>query len=467
MLKRALWYLQRNWRHTLLLSGIVFLLGNIIIGSISILYSTTSVIDAVKAQLGAKVTMNTELEETKEMKFVNNWERKQMVFHDSLQDLKKDERVVKVDAGFYTKDFQTVLMNGQDYNLSIFNSSVPMVMYGVDDFDFYDLQNEDITIVEGRNFTQEELENGAYVTIVNEDLRFRGEELSIANLRPVQVHDKIKAYVVMDAEELGGSSWYKEVELEVIGIFHAKESALTIDVYYNDVGCISARNYVPYSTLRKLYEQEKVWAEEYAAETSYAKEPKLWATPVMYEVSHVDYAEQFAQDVRDKIKQDVHDLECAVKADASDFENVAPSVVSMRRIAQYTLMIATILAAVIISLTMFMFMKQRTYEVGILMALGEKKTKIVLQSMIEALIVAYLGLTLSLPSGYVISKTLTETMGMKDKEVVEIIESEEMIITKEQIGMMYGWMTGIVMIAILLPSGYIVSMKPKKVLLDG
>ena len=71
---------------------------------------------------------------------------------------------------------------------------------------------------------------------------------------------------------------------------------------------------------------------------------------------------------------------------------------------------AILAACVILMLLIFLYLYDRRQEIGIYLALGEKRTRIIFQILTEATLITFIGLTLSIGIGYVIADSMTQDM---------------------------------------------------------
>ncbi|MCL2547200.1 MAG: ABC transporter permease [Oscillospiraceae bacterium] len=83
---------------------------------------------------------------------------------------------------------------------------------------------------------------------------------------------------------------------------------------------------------------------------------------------------------------------------------------NMSRLANIILYVGIGASLIILSLLVTLFLKDRRKEIGIYLALGERKTKIVGQILAEVLIVSILGIALSLFSGNLLAGQLSNSM---------------------------------------------------------
>jgi len=171
------------------------------------------------------------------------------------------------------------------------------------------------------------------------------------------------------------------------------------------------------------------------------------------------------------------------------------SMETLRWISDIVLIGAVIATILILSLMITLFLRDRRHEIGIYMALGERKSKIISQLLAEVLVVSVLGITIALFIGNVISSQMGQSMlrseltqPITDEEswrrreemgslqlmtglppqnipIEEMLELFDVSIGAEVVVVFYVVGLGTVALSVLLPITYVVKLEPKKVLL--
>lgn len=174
------------------------------------------------------------------------------------------------------------------------------------------------------------------------------------------------------------------------------------------------------------------------------------------------------------------------------FNEIKGPLQQTQQMADSVLLFSVAVAVLIIGLTVLMFIRDRKRELGILMALGESKQKLVLQVMLEVLLIAVIGVVISLISGQLIATQISESM-IEDQLVadIDLTSDDEYLsirqemgqyvsdLTPEQvadnyqikfslkyIGLFALIYTGTSLMATAIPTWYIVRLEPKRVLMN-
>jgi len=145
-------------------------------------------------------------------------------------------------------------------------------------------------------------------------------------------------------------------------------------------------------------------------------------------------------------------------------------------------------ATVIFTLLLMLFLRDRKSEMGIYLALGEKKTNILRQFLTEILFITLIGLTAGLFIGNLASERLTQTMvrneflayqeqnhvievselefsfGFHELTADEMLEAFDASLSEEIVGIFFLASFAVVVFSGLLPTCYMLKMNPKGIL---
>ena len=178
---------------------------------------------------------------------------------------------------------------------------------------------------------------------------------------------------------------------------------------------------------------------------------------------------------------------------SSAFDDIASSMATMSTIADWILYVSIGATLLILSLLITLFLRDRRYEMGVYLALGEKKGKIVTQILMEVLVTSFVAITFSVFVGNIISGTVSRNMLMNELmaeenddswmmhhrwsvfdqigiptnnlSVDEMMEQFDVSLTAPTIGLFYVIGLGAVVLSTIAPVMYVVTLNPKKVLM--
>jgi len=364
---------------------------------------------------------------------------------------------------------------------------------GVHNSEILDIDAGLIELVAGRRFTEEEIETLAYVAVVSQDF------LDANNLY-------LGSYLLIDYhiydEEAGANFYYPEnddslllsqrFELKIIGVFEkelviADVEALGERYYFDFINRIYVPNAVVESVV-DLYMQvlpeidPELYVEILAADHV---EDVLSYDGVLFLLYDPTDLVAFAYAAKEILPAFwmIEDL-------SNTYSYISNSMEMMNEIVNQ-LMVGTLIATLIIlGLLILLFLVDRKQEVGIYLALGEKKKNILAQLMMEMMAVAFIGMTVALFVGNTLSTEISRTM--IEQDIIRQLEDPERIVghgllsgmgfrvemTHEEMIDMYEvsldvttvlLFYGITLVAVLLAAGIptlmVIQMNPKEVLL--
>lgn len=359
---------------------------------------------------------------------------------------------------------------GQQLNLNI-NFDINMAnvvspdltVIGVSDYTLDDkFSNSDYVLVEGEGITSGlETENAVMI------------EESLAEVNEIKVGDTIKIKASSDGDK---------ISLTVVGIYKAENltssniSGMGVSLDYN-------RLYVKYNTALSIKEKATEETEDSDAMFRGVTNSSDGIDEVVFKVNdpaNVDSVLEFAETT------DIDFTKFKLDANTEEYEQMIEPLENVASFATILVVIVAIAGALIIMLILMLWIKERTYETGIFLSLGESKFKIVLQYAIEVLLIAVLAFTLSIFTGNLISEkvgdillekeisTLSEesqnypNMGggrfeQPDKNT-EVISDIDVSVNFEVIMQLYGVGLLIVLISSITPTILVFRYKPKKIL---
>lgn len=174
----------------------------------------------------------------------------------------------------------------------------------------------------------------------------------------------------------------------------------------------------------------------------------------------------------------------------SGFDAIETSMESIQAIS-FGLLFASIIATILIlSLLITLFLHDRRHEIGIYLAVGEKKYNVIKQVLAEVIFITFIAITLSLFTGNFVSSQLTTTMIRNELSVdqaysfsidftvlnpfywvglhhnerspEELFEAFDVSLNTSTIGLFYIIGIGTITLSTVVPIAYIMQIDPKK-----
>ncbi len=157
----------------------------------------------------------------------------------------------------------------------------------------------------------------------------------------------------------------------------------------------------------------------------------------------------------------------AVSKSNKNYELVTSSVESITKLTNMIRIGSVIVGVVILSLVLMFWIRERLYEIGVLLSLGISKINLILQFAVETLMVTIFGFLSALGLEFILLKYIRgNTTSIFSEDLPKIISDELTKISingSDIIGVIVVMIT-IVMISVIVALLPILKMKPKKIL---
>jgi len=472
-LKRAFLSLVRRKGKSLILLVIIFILSNVMAGSIAIGQASNNVEKTIKLQLGANATVELDYEK------MQDWTQDQW---DALQYI-TPEIADSIGSLSYVKYY--------DYSSEAYiNSStltqydpnmveIPTISYfplkGVQYAPILDIVNGNASLVQGRTFNEEEITNADYVALISD---------KVAQQNNIFVGDVIylQNTFSMWREDNTMEEYKRDIALEVIGIFTPKVEQSDENnggwIDYTPFNRIYVPNGVVHAENRWLNEQYAI-----AYPDSNIKIDQVYITPT-FVLNNPEDVESFRTEAMNFLP-DYYKV--TVSSDA--YDSVAGPIKFIGSLSNIILYVAIGATILILSLVVILFLRDRKHELGIYLALGESKSKVVGQILIEVVSISLIAITLSLLTGNSIAESTSQSMMDLRNEITgntnddgmvyrdmgyyptngvtedDVLEAYKIEFTWDYVFILYGVGIGTVLLSSIAPMIYILRLKPKKIMM--
>ena len=314
-------------------------------------------------------------------------------------------------------------------------------------------------VQENQNITlNDEIKNNSNLVMLNgitaskSNIDFKSEVLKLEKGRHIEENDKNKIMIHEKFAELNNvnlgdkiklSQEGKSLEFEIVGIYSGEKTntfnGLSSDFIENTV----YSDYKSSQELSNLISNNKVTSVEYGVEDP----TKL-----------------------DDVIKAVENLgmnNLMVSKSNKNYELITSSVESITKITNMIRIGSVVVGVVILSLILMFWVRERTYEIGILLSLGTSKINLVLQFIVEVLLVTIFGLITALGIEMITIKYLANNVGsIFSEDIPKTIADELMKISVNGIDIvnLVIVMIAIVIISVVVALLPILKMKPKKIL---
>ena len=407
-LQRAVTGITRRAGKTVILLALVFVLGNVIAGAISIEQSVRNTRNSILQNLIPIATVSVDLNDPN-------------IDHDNLQNITPAEieaigNLPMVEFFDYTnttwlqtdtirrfEDPDLLESGGVRIMTPDADSPAWFTITGGQSSEILDRRLGRISIVDGRELTEEEVRSGEKKAVVSRNLA------ELNNLH-------IGSVLMMDAVIFR----FDDREMQADG---RPAPARTLNFEFTVVGI-----YEPIITQTDGNDEMQAWMEMERHNAIYTSNNVTNLINDLIEIEnrqvnpeHEHHHRQFLMPFF--ILQDVESLQTfteqaeglmpefhMVTDNRSGFNNISAPIDNMSSIATIILFVSIGASLLILSLLITLFLKERRHEIGIYYSLGERKVKIVGQILTEVMLIALVAITLALFSGNFISSQLSNSM---------------------------------------------------------
>ena len=312
-------------------------------------------------------------------------------------------------------------------------------------------ENQNITISdEIKNKSNLVMMNG--ITSTKNNIDFKSEFLKLEKGRHIEENDQDKIlihekFASINNLNLGDKIKLEQngitIELEIVGIYSG-EKTNNFEGLSSDF--IEITVYTDYNSSQKLLD--------------YASNNRV--TSVEYGVNNPTKLDDIIRSVESLGINNI-----AVSKSNKNYELVTSSVESITKLTNMIRIGSVIVGVVILSLVLMFWIRERLYEIGVLLSLGISKINLILQFAVETLMVTIFGFLLALGLEFILLKYIRgNTTSIFSEDLPKIISDELTKISingSDIIGVIVVMIT-IVMISVIVALLPILKMKPKKIL---
>lgn len=497
--QRGLKSVVRRKGRSLILFLVIFILGNVIAGAVSIEQSTKNVEEATKKKMGAIATVELDYERLdKEQqknpeKFENgDWYKpptvKEYEAIGHLPYVKYYDYSVSGYTGLNKIKSYTPEDGGVSYGGSY---KYQQTWRGVNRKEIVDLEEGLIKLVEGATFSEQDIQEGRSNILISKE---------VAELNNLSVGDQVVFDVTgeyyPDMMMEGGSEANPEAETTgpeiltfdfpatVIGIFSVVKKEASKSTNQND---ISNNEWMATEQINTIYAPNKL-----VQELNRQMGEKIWKMPAevtednnYYQASYVLNSTDDLEAFRAEGDALISNGYFQIKASSDQYDQVAGGMKKLGKISGYVVWAAVIASLLIISLMVLLFLRDRKHELGIYLALGENRGKIIGQIIVELLLTSALALILALITGNLLASTMSNSLLQMDwfssnqdtmyyyggglmASNITAADVQDAYQVSFSVGYMISFLLiglGTVLLSAILPLLYILRLNPKKIMM--
>ncbi|NFD77180.1 ABC transporter permease [Clostridium botulinum] len=403
-LKRAMLSISKKKIKSLILFVVLLIIANMVLVGLSIQTATKKSTELARERLGSDVTLRVNEQKLMEQRRNNKEEgssSRPSLTTDIADTLKDNEHVTQynyISSSFgLAKNFENV--KNEDSSDDASSEEKPKGMFKMGGSDvttmpeisfsgtiatnlLSDFKDGDSKITEGRGITKDDA--GKNVAVI---------EKNLAKENSLKVGSKIQVASLDENTTL---------ELEVVGIYEANSDESTNDNRNMDFLSPYNKIYMPYDVVSKVSTGDSTNSKN--------------ITSAVYFMDNADNIESFKEYAKNK----KIDLE-TYTLDANDqlYTQMVGPIENVGSFSKTLVATVSIAGAMILVLIIALSLKDRKYEIGVLLSLGESKFKVISQLIVEVLLVASIAFATSAFTGNLAANKIGDTLLANEIEVTE------------------------------------------------
>ncbi len=459
MFKRAYISVIKNKGRTIIIAVLLFVIANLVLASISIKTATEEAMDQARISLGPEITLTTD--RTALFDFIKEYR--------DTYGTKPSQDIIDGMLVPITSDIAYGLAESEyviDYNFSFTTSSKAVDFLPLTTEGELDLLNETkISVIGTYNplLLDQYEENGTY-ELTADSSSFTGastNEIIISDTLAYENNLSIGDTISLEKEDL------TSIDFTIVGLFLNEAEIVNVgkNITDNEV-------YIPLNDALILTGQDPETTFTVTTAKYYLDDPL-----------NIDIFVSESEAAYDEISDG------GLTFSDVNYDAVIAPLESVAQFSDIVLITVVIASVIILTLLIVNALKERKYEIGVLMSLGEEKIKISLQYLFELLLISVIVFTLSIATSNTVSSylgamlleneindaesdTTTDSprgggMGSITTTVpldVEYIDEIDVSITLNDFLITLGIGSAIIVLSSVIPSFYIMRFQPKKIL---
>lgn len=395
MLKRSWLSIRRKLGRTIVLTLIFFMMANLVLAAITIKTAVAAQMDYAKSTLGGTVTIQADMDairESQKEQMEAGADRKEMFGKMSRPQIDVETANKIASYSEYVKDYSyEVSASANAGGLEVVESTSGE-MGGPGGMGFgrgHDTSDSDAAL--DSDITISGINAYAYISAV------KSESMTIKEGTYFDEDSTDSALISYEFAELNDLSvgnkftikniyTEKDIELTVIGIYDNSEDRANANTIYMNTET----------------------AAKFLSDDDY-NEGNYNVSNANFYMLNSDKADEFVE----KINADFSELaenNLKIAVDTSEYDAMSGSIESVGSFATTILVIVIVAAVIIITLIVTLNVRDRRYEMGVLLSLGAHKRNVVAQIATELVIVGTLGFALASVSGTFLAKSMGQSI---------------------------------------------------------
>ena len=379
MIKNALLSLKKNIGKTILLFVIIVVITNLVIAGLSIQSATKKSMDQIRSSLGNDVTLSVDfrnmMKNRKPSEAVSNETSLTTTMADSLKDLKYVKNYnYQISTSANSNSISAVeTASDNSNNQQDTNKPNDQPEKASNQVDFTISANTTMKYLDSFTNNNYKLTKGRLLTTKDQNTNNCVIETNLASDNDLSVGDTFTITTTVNDEII-------TQELTIVGIYEIQST--------NEIGSAHFNN--PVNT---------IYTDLSIGQTLTGSSENI--TSAIYYLDDPENAEAFVELA--KKKSDIDFDTFSLDANNRLYQQNASSLESMKSFAKMFVWIVVIAGSAILCLILALTIRNRYYEIGVLLSLGQSKVKIIAQQLIEVGLIAVVAFVISLGTGQLTS----------------------------------------------------------------
>ncbi len=414
ILKRSLYYITRKKGKSITIGVILFVVATLVLTGLLINDAANKTFKQAKSKLGSNIIYKSDTSSVIEDAMNNNGNAEERKFNPGEISLPDDY------TNLTTKEVETIAENSKyvksyKYSTSYTGNPVDFEEYSLTSSDEEDQSENDFsmkmdkninmaslqimgvseesdvitstnTLSDGTFFTENQITNGENVIMI---------EKKLAELNGLSVGDEItiKQVTMRRGKGMDSDSSDEEDTIQttytIAGIYETSNSTdLSNENFGMAMNNVENTLYVPYKSILKM--QEHGLSED---EIAKLKEIDYTIENVTFIINDPDNADLFIEEVSNM--KDIDLKYRSLSIDNEAYEKMVGNIESVASTAKILVTVVIIAGVAIIMLLSMLTIKDRKYEIGVLLSLGESKVKVLFQLILEVIIIGIISFALA------------------------------------------------------------------------
>lgn len=379
MIKNALLSLKKNIGKTILLFVIIVVITNLVIAGLSIQSATKKSMDQIRSSLGNDVTLSVDfrnmMKNRKPSEAVSNETSLTTTMADSLKDLKYVKNYnYQISTSANSNSISAVeTASDNSNNQQDTNKPNGQPEQASNQVDFTISANTTMKYLDSFTNNNYKLTKGRLLTTKDQNTNNCVIETNLASDNDLSVGDTFTITTTVNDETI-------TQELTIVGIYEIQST--------NEIGSAHFNN--PVNT---------IYTDLSIGQTLTGSSENI--TSAIYYLDDPENAEAFVELA--KKKSDIDFDTFSLDANNRLYQQNASSLESMQSFAKMFVWIVVIAGSAILCLILALTIRNRYYEIGVLLSLGQSKVKIIAQQLIEVGLIAVVAFVISLGTGQLTS----------------------------------------------------------------